>query len=628
MEPVLWTALLAPAALALGVRFAHLPSWALAVLMAAAMLAPPAALLVLAAGSESPESAFVWLPGPGLEVGLRADGLAAALSAVVGVTGLATLAHSLGYFSGSARRPAALAGLLAFGAAMQGLVLAADLLTLLFFWEIVGALSARLIAFQRDDPHAPAGAVRAFLTTRGADAGLSMATGALFAATGSLDLDASRPEGFLGAAVGAGLLLAAAGKSAQLPFQTWLSGAMAGPTPVSALLHSATMVAAGAYLLVRAGPLLQGWPLEAAAWLGVITALATAAFALAQRDLKAVLASSTSSQLGFMFLAAAVAPAAAVFHLVCHAAGKAGAFLATGAFQRRRNGTSLAELGGVGRQQPRAFLGFSIGVASIAAVPPLAAFWSKDAILVAVKADAAWYGLALLASALTAAYMLRAWLAVWRPGPEVGRSPAGEGWMLAGGSLLATGSVLLGAIHTPLAELLGEPIPAATLSSAGISLAMVGGGALLVIARLRPHPRLVAAAEAQLGTDVLLRALVQRPLLGASRGLDRADRAIDRAVDALGGAALGLARGYDRVERGGIDAGVEALGRGAVGLARGSDRTERGGIDRAVDGLAGLVRGGGEELPRLQSGQMYAYLRNTALGIAFLAILLALVAIA
>ena len=234
---------------------------------------------------------------------------------------------------------------------MQGLVLADGYLALLIFWELVGAASARLIAYTRDDPSAAPGAVRAFLTTRAADLGFYLAVLALFTATGTVAFGSVRPDGTLGAVVGLGLVIAAIGKSAQAPLHTWLSAAMAGPTPVSALLHSATMVAAGVYLLVRSQDLLAGWPLQVAGWVGALTAVAGAFIALAQTDLKRVLAGSTTSQLGLMFVGvAAGGPAVALFHLIAHAAGKAGMFLAAGVFQHARGSTDLERLRGAGRE--------------------------------------------------------------------------------------------------------------------------------------------------------------------------------------------------------------------------------------------------------------------------------------
>lgn len=603
MPTLLVATVAVPAVYAIAARFAGRSSGTVTAVGGLASLVPALALLVAAAAGSGGEVHAVWLPGGALEVGFEIDGLSAAMSALVGVAGFAALLHARGYFAGHERAPQALAALLAFLAAMQGLVLATNFLTLLVFWELVGALSARLIAYERDDPRARPGAIRAFLTTRTADAGLYVAIAALHAGTGTVDFDAARPEGVLGAMVGLGIVVAAAGKSAQLPFQTWLSGAMAGPTPVSALLHSATMVAAGVYLLVRAQDLLAGWPLEIAAWAGALSAVAAAAFALAQTDLKMILASSTTSQLGLMFVAAGAAvPGAAIFHLIAHAAGKAGMFLAAGVFQRRRNATSLAELRGVAGEERGAFWGFAISAASIAAVPPLAAFWSKDAVLVAAEAQTAWFVLVTVASVGTAAYLLRPALALWRPGTREGKRPPGRRSMLAAIALLVVGSAGVGAVQTPLGGLLNVEIPSPSALTVAVSLAALAAGAGLVLARVRVSARLASIAERQLFTNNALEALAQRPLLSAAALADRVDRGIDRVVDGVGRAVLGLARGNDRVERRGVDA--------------------------AVDGLADLVVRGGEELPRLQTGQLYQYLRNTVAGMATVAALFAIVAIA
>ena len=630
MEALSWAILALPALLAVAARLAGSRAGLVGALGALAAAVPAVAVLVAAAGGERAEAAFLWLPAAGLELGLRVDGLSATISALVACVAVAVMIHARGYFIGSERAPQAVAALLAFIAAMQGLVLATNLLTLLIFWELVGALSARLIAYQRDDPQASPGAVRAFLTTRSADLGLYVAIAALFAGTGSVAFDAERPEALLGAFVGAGIVLAAAGKSAQLPFQTWLSGAMAGPTPVSALLHSATMVAAGVYLLVRAQDLLAGWPLEIAGWLGALTAVAAAAFALAQRDLKRVLASSTTSQLGLMFVAAgAGVPGAAVFHLVAHAAGKAGMFLAAGEFQRRRGGTSLERLAGVGVHDRATFWGFAIGAASIAAVPPLAAFWSKDALLKAAETQPAWFALAVVASVGTAAYLLRPALILLRPGSGREPDPPGRSWMLAGIGLLALATLTLGIVHTPLGELLGERVPSpGALSLAGSLAALLAGiGVIAFGSRLRPARAVVDLARTQLRTDAVIGALVQRPLLALAAACAAADAALDRAVDGVGRLTrrtAAVARAADGI----VDGGVDPTGPGSVAAARGSDRFERHGVDHLVDGLAALVARAGAELPRLQGGQLYTYLRNTLLGIAVLLAVFAVTAIA
>jgi NADH-quinone oxidoreductase subunit L len=596
MAALLWLAVALPAFAAVLARVA--PRTAAAGAVAAAV---PAWLLL--ASSERTTSGFAWLPGDGLEVGLRLDGLSAAMSATVATVGLVVLVYAVGYFAGDPRRPSVLAGLLAFLAAMQGLVLADGYLALLIFWELVGAASARLIAYSRADPAAPAGAVRAFLTTRTADIGIYLAVLALFAATGSLAFTAERPDGALGALVGAGLVLAAMGKSAQAPLQTWLSAAMAGPTPVSALLHSATMVAAGVYLLMRSHELLAGWPLQVAGWIGAVTAVAGAVIALGQSDLKRVLAGSTTSQLGLMFVGvAAGGPVVALFHLVVHAAGKAGLFLAAGVFQHARGTTELAGLRGAGRDDRVAFAGFTVNALTIAAVPPLAAFWSKEHIAAAAETQIAWFVLVLLAAAGSAAYLLRPWLVLAAGAPARATAMRGRAPMLAGVAATAAGSVGLGLAGEPLVRLLDAPeLPGSALGLV-LSLGAVAAGAAAVALRPALPRALGAAAARQLYTDTLLRRVVQRPLLAAARAAD----AIDRR---------------------GVDAAVDGAGRAALALARSQDWVERRGIDAAVDGLARLVGASGDDLRRLQSGRLFEYLRDAVLGATAVAAVVALSAL-
>ncbi len=607
MTAALWLTFVLPGAGA--VAIALLPRLARPLAAATVLVAavPAWVLLIGAASGERARSTFEWLPASGgLDMGLRLDGLSAVMAATVASVGLVVVVYSTGYFARTDRGPAALAGLLAFLAAMQGLVLADGYLTLLVFWELVGALSARLIAWSRDDPTAPGGAVRAFLTTRTADLGLYLALFALFAGTGSVEFAGERPEGALGALVGVGLVVAAMGKSAQAPLQTWLSGAMAGPTPVSALLHSATMVAAGVYLLVRSQGLLAGWPLELVGWVGALTAVLGAVIALGQRDLKRVLAGSTTSQLGLMFVgAAAGGPAVAIFLLIAHAAGKACMFMAAGIFQHARHTTDLAVLRGAGRDDRLTFACFALGAASVAAVPPLAAFWAKDAVLAAAEHRPAWFALALLAAAGTAAYLLRPALILYdrrgRGAPVHDRTPA-RAAMLASVIALAVASLALGVLGGPLERLLGgEPLPASALSAV-LSLAAVLAGAATVLVHVRAPEALRRASAAQLYVNEGLRALVERPLMACARFTERLDRqVVDRAVDGTARAGLSLAAAQNRVEHSKIDA--------------------------AVDGLARLVGRGGQGTSKLQSGRLHEYLRDTIVGAAAVALLIGLTAV-
>jgi NADH-quinone oxidoreductase subunit L len=604
MAALLWLTVGLPLLAALVVRAAPGRARALTAVAALASAVGPAALLVGAADGERTASGFSWLPTAGLDVGLRLDALSAAMSATVAGVGLVVLIYATGYFADDPRCASALAGMLAFLAAMQGLVLADGYLALLVFWELVGAASARLIAYSRDDPAAAPGAVRAFLTTRSADIGFYIAALALFSASGSLAFGQGRPAGALGALVGLGLVLAAMGKSAQAPLQTWLAGAMAGPTPVSALLHSATMVAAGVYLLVRSQSLLAGWPLDVAGWVGAVTAVAAAAIALAQTDLKRVLAGSTASQLGLMFVgAAAGGPAVAVFQLITHAAGKAGLFLAAGVFQHDRDSVELDRLRGAGRDDRWAFAGFAVCALSIAAVPPLAAFWSKDHIVAAAEAHTGWFVLVLLSAAGSSAYLLRPALILWdRAGAGATVSRSGRATMLVGVMAFAVASVMGGLLGKPLVRLLGTaPLPTSTLGLVAGLLALAVGAAAVVLAL--PVPRtLVLGARRQLYAEVLQRWVVVTPALAVARRLRvLEDRGVDRVVD--------------------------ATGRAALVAARATNWTEQRGIDAAIDGLADAVGRGGTRSRRLQSGRLYEYLRDAVLGAAAIAVIVALAAL-
>ncbi|MEO7197012.1 MAG: NADH-quinone oxidoreductase subunit L [Solirubrobacterales bacterium] len=608
MAPLLWLTVAAPLLAAAGVRVAPRHSGALAVAGAVIAAVPAWILLTAAAAGEVESSGFAWIPAaPGLDAGLRLDPLSAAMSAIVATVGLVVLLYSAGYFARSPRRRQALAGLLAFLAAMQGLVLADGYLTLLIFWELVGALSARLIAWNRDDPSAPAGAVRAFLTTRGADLGLYLALFALYAAAGSLAFGAGRPGGALGALIGLGLVLAAMGKSAQFPLQSWLAGAMAGPTPVSALLHSATMVAAGVYLLLRSQDLLAGWPLEVAGWVGAVTAVLGAGIALTQTDLKRVLAGSTSSQLGLMFVAAALArPALALFYLVAQAASKAGMFLTAGIFQHNRGTTDLAGLAGAGREDRRTFAIFAVCAASIAAVPPFALFWTKDELLVAALERPAWFALALLAAAGSAAYVLRPALILWRRSAVEGRMAAidapGRRPMLLAAAVMAFGALGAGALGAPLGRLLVEPGDVVSLAVTAAALAAIAAGVVAISLKLTAPAWLRSLGRAQLYVNEVLRTVFERPLIWSA----------------------GVANAFDRR---GIDAAVDGTGRATLGLARFQNRIENAGIDAAVDGLARAVGRGGDRTSSVQSGHLHEYLRDTILGALAIIVVIAISAL-
>lgn len=271
-----------------------------ALVAAAATLAAAAAVAV---GRPAVSAPFLL----GLPVGLRVDGLSAMFALTIATVTLAVLVHSAGELGSDPARPRFFGLMLLFAGGMLLTVTATDLLAVLLGWELMGATSYALIGYWWHEPRRVRAANTAFLTTRLADVGLYLAAGAALAGAGTLRLEVL-PEigGGWGALLTAGVVAAALGKSAQLPFSFWLSRAMEGPSPVSALLHSAAMVAAGGYLLLRLEPVLtvSGWGAEAVAWAGAATALALGAVAVAQSDLKQLLAASTCSQIGFVVLGA------------------------------------------------------------------------------------------------------------------------------------------------------------------------------------------------------------------------------------------------------------------------------------------------------------------------------------
>jgi len=532
------------------------------------------------------------LPGlPDLPLGLVVEPLTAVLAVFVSVVSFFVMVYAVGY-TAEEDRVRFFAGMAFFAAAMQALVIAGDWVLLLAAWEVMGFLSFLLIGFYYERPGVGAAATRAFLYTRTADLGLYVAVFVLISRSGTSDISRTLDVGGP-AAVAAGLLLllAAAGKSAQTPLQGWLQGAMAGPTPVSALLHSATLVAAGAILLIRTSPLLPSTVLLVVGTLGGVTALVSGLIAVAEGDLKRLLAASTSSQYGFMLLAVgAGSPIAATVHLIAHAAMKSSLFLGAGVFQRARGSTAFADLRGAGRERRWTFAGFALAGLALAGVPPLAGFFSKDAILAAVFASPYVWLLAPLALAgtfLTAVYVGRALGLLWRggpgkgPGKEAGEGPgpvAGAGWMGAGLAALAALAATLGLAVGPLAGLLGEEIPE-DLLIAGLGIVLALGG--LPLGWFVPAGRLLGPlhgpAERGFRFGGGFDGLVARPVMAAAYALDTLDRSIHAVVLGVGRASLAVADASRVADERGIDGLIRALVRGTRDLG-GRARTLQSGL--------------------------------------------------
>ncbi len=368
---------------------------------------------------------IVWAPmtsSPSITFGLLADGVSASMAVLVAFVALLVQVYSLAYMADE--KPAAFGryytyhSLFAF--AMLGLVLAHNLLQTYVFWELVGLGSYLLIGFWFEKPAAGRAALKAFWTTRLGDVGFALGIVVLWSAAGTfnfVELFARADSGALGGTaltLGVlGIYLGAMGKSAQFPFHIWLPDAMEGPTPVSALIHAATMVAAGVYLMVRIAPLLAHTPQVATAVyaIGVLTAFLAASMALVENDIKRILAFSTVSQLGFMMAACGAGGAsAAYFHLLTHAFFKALLFLAAGSLIHAVHTNDIFKMGRLARVMPVTCACFAAGALALSGVFPTAGFFSKDEVLGKVLAGGHPIGFAILVvtAGMTAFYIGRA----------------------------------------------------------------------------------------------------------------------------------------------------------------------------------------------------------------------------
>jgi NADH-quinone oxidoreductase subunit L len=331
-----------------------------------------------------------WIPGFGVTLGLSLDGLSSVLLLLVEGIGLMVLLYSIDYMRREADQSRYYGAMLFFLAMMKLLILADNYLLLFAGWEGVGLASYLLIGYHFERWKAAQAATKAFVVNRIGDAGMLVGIFALYQSCGSLSFDAiaanasAIPHG-TALVISTALLVGALGKSAQIPLHVWLPDAMEGPTPVSALIHSATMVCAGVYLVARSGVLFSLTPEVSAgvAILGAATALFAASVALVEDDIKRVLAYSTISQIGFMFLAlGAGAYWVAVFHLFTHAFFKALLFLGAGSvIYALRGNQNLKHMGGLRTKMPATFATMAVAAGALAGLPGLAGFFSKDAVL-------------------------------------------------------------------------------------------------------------------------------------------------------------------------------------------------------------------------------------------------------
>ena len=366
---------------------------------------------------------YRWFGAGTVQVAFRllVDPLSIAMALVVCGVGFLIHVYSVGYMDEDPGFARYFAYLNLFMAAMLTLVLAGNLVVMFIGWEGVGLCSYLLIAFWFTRPAAAAAGVKAFLVTRLGDVGFLLGIFLAFGLFGTTDFTVMGEQAARRLALGGGaatalallLFAGAVGKSAQLPLYVWLPDAMEGPTPVSALIHAATMVTAGVYMIVRLHAVFLRAPfaMDLVAAVGAITAIFAAACALAEPDLKRVLAYSTISQLGYMFLAVGVgAFGAGIFHLTSHAFFKALLFLAAGSVMHALHGeTDMRQMGGLGRRLPRTAGAFAVGALALAGIPPLSGFFSKDLILAEAFHAHVWlWVVGVVAAGLTSVYIVRA----------------------------------------------------------------------------------------------------------------------------------------------------------------------------------------------------------------------------
>jgi NADH-quinone oxidoreductase subunit L len=531
---------------------------------------------------------WTWFETGSLTVGmdLLYDPLAALFLLLI--TGVGSLIHvyAIGYMEHDPRRRRFFGYLNLFVAAMLTLVLSANFVGLFLGWEGVGLASYLLIGFWQHKPSAAAAAKKAFVINRVGDIGLSLAIALMFATFGTTDFGAvselagEADQGTLNA-LGLLLLLGACGKSAQVPLQSWLLDAMEGPTPVSALIHAATMVTAGVYLVVRANFIYELTPVAQTAVVVVatVTLLWGAILGCAKDDIKKALAGSTMSQIGYMMLAAGLGPVGypfAIFHLLTHGFFKANMFLGAGSVMHGMDDdVDMRHYGALNKAMPVTFLTFAMGYLAIIGFPGFSGFWSKDKIIESALAENLVIGLlALLGAGITGFYMTRLMLMTffttkrWEPDVHPHESPRVMTVpliVLAALSVLG-GVLLLGDwIVTWLEPVTGHaehhepPLPAIVITLIITAVVAIGVAAAWFLVGRREIPReapqdvsfATRAARADLYGDAINDAVVVRPGAGLVGGLTAVDRrGVDGAVEGGSLAVGGLSSTLRRVQNG------------------------------------------------------------------------------
>jgi NADH-quinone oxidoreductase subunit L len=573
---------------------------------------------------------LTWIKMAGVDIGagIHIDGLAVMMLVVVTFISLMVHIYSMGYMHGDRRYTYFFAALSLFTASMLLLVVADNTLQLLIGWELVGLCSFMLIGHWWEEGVNSSAAIKAMITTRTGDVGLMIGVIILFFAAGRTFNIETLNHAALTGGISHGLLLAGAaclflgvvGKSAQFPLHVWLPDAMAGPTPVSALIHAATMVVAGVYLVARVyGVFFEGFSIHAGginlvALIGGITVLMAAGLAFVQDDVKKVLAYSTVSQLGYMVMALGCgAWTAGVFHLFTHAFFKALLFLGSGSLIHAVHSNNMSEMGGLRKHMPTTYWTFLVGSLALAGIFPLAGFWSKDEILNGAQANgfSLFMVVGLVGAFMTAAYMTRACYLIfageYRGDAHPHESPPSMKWPLV---ILAAFAALAGFLNAPFIgvfhkwvefEVPGAPEilheHAFNYGVAGVStLAALAG--IAIAYRAYAHnawPRGAMARTPALATGY--RILVNKYYLD-----ELFVNGIVRKIQ------YPIAKAAYWINQNVIDGVVNAVGIGSRKVANFVyDNIDQKVVDGLVNGAGAGAEAGGAELRRTQTGQVQQY---------------------
>lgn len=584
MEVILGTIILAPfAASLLNYLFRIKHEW---ITIGAAVLSLMSSLFLLVSTKTVASLRYYFAGLPNHPFHLYADVSALILVSVITIIALCIFIYAGQYMKEEKGNTWFWGGISLFLSGMLLLVFAWDWLLFITAWEIMGAASYLLIATWHEKPEARQGSIKAFMLTRFTDMFLYAGIFVMLLAFGNTNI-AHSGGGQLSTLGGIFLLIAVMGKSAQVPFQSWLSGAMAGPTPVSALLHSATMVAAGAILLFRIYPLLNNDVIFITGCIGGITILLTGITAITARDLKQLLAASTSSQLGFMLLAVgAGSPGAAFAHWIAHAFMKSSLFLGAGIFQHAYRSTLFKDINGAGKKLKATLVAFAIAAISLSGIAPLIGYWSKDAILSATRQSSysiLFFSIAIAGAFLTAVYMGKAVSGLWHGNKTA--TQAGPKRMLTGLFILIVFIVAGGFFLKPLVRSAGYTISSDTISKiAGIAVAIAGlslgwflkenwfeSKAWSIVrdnySIAGGYQKLIAAPVLKLADvfykmDLLLLSFTQQAgtvFLHVARFARKTDNIVYRIMNAIGETGLRLSNVSRTMEEKGVEAGVYGI---------------------------------------------------------------------